>query len=48
VLFLTIEAIRGQALSLRTQELLLKVGVSALLLLMGFVVFNDLVRVLTG
>lgn len=48
VLFLTIEAVRGQALSVRTQELLLKVGVSALLLLMGFVVFNDLVRVLTG
>jgi regulator of sigma E protease len=47
VLFLAIEAVRGQALSLRTQELLLKVGVSALLLLMGFVVFNDLVRVLT-
>jgi regulator of sigma E protease len=44
VLFLVIEAVRGQALSLRTQELLLKVGVSALLLLMGFVVFNDLLR----
>lgn len=48
VLFLLIEAVRGQPLSLRTQELLLKVGVSALFLLMGFVVFNDLVRVLTG
>jgi regulator of sigma E protease len=48
VVFLLIEAVRGQPLSLRTQELLLKVGVSALILLMGFVVFNDLVKVLTG
>lgn len=45
VLFLLIEAVRGQALSVRTQELLLKIGVSALLALMGFVVFNDLLRV---
>jgi regulator of sigma E protease len=48
VVFLLIEAVRGQPLSLRTQELALKVGVSALFLLMGFVVFNDIVRVLTG
>ncbi len=47
VVFLAIEAVRGQALSLRTQELLLKLGVSALLLLMGFVVFNDLLRLWT-
>jgi len=45
VLFILIEAVRGQALSVRTQEVLLKIGVSALLALMGFVVFNDLVRV---
>ncbi len=45
VVFILIEAVRGEALSVRTQELLLKIGVSALLALMGFVVFNDLVRV---
>ena len=47
VLFILIEAVRGQALSVRTQEVLLKIGVSALLALMGYVVFNDLVRVFT-
>ena len=47
VMFLLIEAVRGQALSLRTQERLLKVGVSALIVLMGYVVVNDLVRVFT-
>jgi regulator of sigma E protease len=45
VVFILIEAVRGEALSVRTQELALKIGVSALLALMGFVVFNDLVRV---
>lgn len=45
VLFLLIEAVRGQALSLRTQERLLKIGVSALIALMGYVVVNDIVRV---
>jgi regulator of sigma E protease len=47
VLFLLIEAVRGEALSLRVQERLLKIGVSALILLMGYVVFSDLLRVLT-
>ena len=42
VVFLLIEAVRGQALSLRTQERLLKVGVSALIVLMGYVVVNVL------
>jgi regulator of sigma E protease len=46
VLFLLIEAVRGRALSPLTQERLLKVGVSALIVLMGYVVFNDLWRVL--
>jgi regulator of sigma E protease len=45
VMFLLIEAVRGQALSLRTQERLLKIGVSALIALMGYVVVNDIVRV---
>ncbi len=45
VVFILIEAVRGEALSVRTQELALKIGVSALLALLGFVVFNDLVRV---
>jgi regulator of sigma E protease len=47
VLFLVIEAVRGEALSVRMQERLLKIGVSALILLMGYVVFNDLLRVFT-
>ena len=48
VLFLAIEAIRGEALSTRVQELALKVGVSALIALMGYVVLMDLKRVITG
>jgi regulator of sigma E protease len=48
VLFLAIEAIRGEALSARVQELALKVGVSALIALMGYVVLMDLKRVITG
>jgi regulator of sigma E protease len=48
VMFLLIEAVRGEALSMRAQERMLKFGVSALILLMGFVIINDLVRVITG
>ena len=48
VLFLRIEAVRGEALSTRVQELALKVGVSALIALMGYVVLMDLKRVITG
>ena len=48
VLFLVIEAVRGEALSVRAQELMLRVGVSALILLMGFVVINDIIRMITG
>ena len=48
VMFLLIEAVRGEALSVRSQERLLRVGVSALILLMGFVIVNDLIRVLTS
>ena len=47
VMFLLIEAVRGEALSVVAQERLLRVGVSALVLLMGFVIVNDLIRVLT-
>jgi membrane-associated protease RseP (regulator of RpoE activity) len=39
--------VRGEALSMRVQERLLKIGVSALILLMGYVVFSDLLRVFT-
>jgi regulator of sigma E protease len=47
VMFLLIEGVRGEALSVRAQERMLRVGVSALILLMGFVIVNDLIRVLT-
>lgn len=46
VVFLLIEAVRGEALSQRVQELLLKVGVSALIALMSYVVLMDFWRVL--
>jgi Zn-dependent protease len=46
VMFLLIEAVRGEALSARVQEMALKVGVSALIALMGYVVFMDVWRVL--
>jgi len=48
VLFLTIEAVRGEAISMRVQDLLLKVGVSALIALMGYVVVMDVWRVIQG
>ena len=48
VVFLLIEAVRGEALSVRVQEWALRVGVSALIALMGYVVVMDLVRVVTG
>jgi regulator of sigma E protease len=48
VLFLMIEAVRGEALSVRVQEWALRVGVSALIALMSYVVVMDLWRVLTG
>lgn len=48
VMFLLIEAIRGEALSTRVQELALKVGVSALIALMGYVVLMDFKRLITG
>jgi regulator of sigma E protease len=47
VLFLVIEAVRGEALSQRVQERMLRIGVSALILLMGYVFFMDIVKVLT-
>ena len=46
VVFLLIEAVRGEAISQRVQELLLKVGVSALIALMSYVVLMDFWRVL--
>ena len=46
VVFLLIEAVRGEAISQRVQELLLKIGVSALIALMSYVVLMDVWRVL--
>lgn len=46
VLFLVIEAVRGEALSMRVQEWALRVGLSALIALMGYVVLMDFLRVL--
>lgn len=46
VLFLVIEAVRGEALSVRVQEWALRVGLSALIALMGYVVLMDFLRVL--
>jgi regulator of sigma E protease len=46
VLFMVIEAVRGEALSMRVQEWALRVGLSALIALMGYVVLMDLWRVL--
>ena len=48
VMFLLIEAVRGEALSVRVQEMLLKIGVSALIALMGYVVLLDVWRVVKG
>lgn len=48
VLFMIIEAIRGEALPVRVQEFFLKVGVSALIALMGYVVIMDIKRLFTN
>jgi regulator of sigma E protease len=44
ILFLLIEKFRGKAVSLKTQEKITQVGIAALIALMVFVSYNDLVR----
>ncbi|MBW1987955.1 MAG: RIP metalloprotease RseP, partial [Deltaproteobacteria bacterium] len=48
LVFYLIEAVRGKPLSLRTREIAQQVGLFLLILLMAFVIYNDLVRVFTG
>jgi regulator of sigma E protease len=43
-----IEAVRGQPLSLRAQELIFKVGLALIILLSVFVFYNDIMRLLSG
>lgn len=44
ILFLLIERLRGKAVSFKTQEKITQVGIAALIALMVFVSYNDLVR----
>ncbi|MFN8830088.1 MAG: RIP metalloprotease RseP [Labrys sp. (in: a-proteobacteria)] len=48
LVFYAIEAIRGRPLAERAQELLFKAGLAAVLMLMVFATWNDLVHVLGG
>jgi regulator of sigma E protease len=43
-----IEAVRGQPLSLRAQELIFKVGLALIILLSVIVFYNDIMRLLSG
>ena len=43
-----IEAVRGQPLSLRAQELIFKVGLALIILLSVIVFYNDIIRLLSG
>lgn len=46
LLFFAIEAVMGRPLSLRKRELAHQVGLAVLILLMGFALWNDLVRII--
>jgi regulator of sigma E protease len=48
LVFYAIEAIRGRPLAERAQEMLFKAGLAAVLMLMVFATWNDLVHVLGG
>ncbi len=48
LVFFGIEAVRGKPLSMRTIELLHRIGLFLLLMLMVFVFYNDIMRLLTG
>ncbi|RKX58140.1 MAG: RIP metalloprotease RseP, partial [Thermodesulfobacteriota bacterium] len=43
-----IEAIRGKPLSLKTQELIFKIGLALIIILSIAVFYNDIYRLLTG
>jgi regulator of sigma E protease len=48
ILFFGIEAIIGRPVSLRVREVAQQVGIFLLMLLMIFVFYNDIMRLLTG
>jgi regulator of sigma E protease len=48
ILFFVIEALRGKEVSLRSREMAQQVGLVILLLLMGYVFYNDISRIVSG
>ena len=48
MLFFIIEAVRGEAVSLRNREIAQQIGLAILLLLMGYVFYNDIARIVAG
>jgi regulator of sigma E protease len=48
LLFFVFEGIRGKPLSLRHREMALQVGLFLLVILMAFVIFNDIARIVQG
>jgi len=48
VLFFGIEAVRGRPVSIRHREVAQQVGLLVLLMLMAYVIYNDVARIVTG
>lgn len=48
LLFFGIEAVKGRPVSLRSREIAQQVGIFLLMMLMVFVFYNDIMRILTG
>jgi regulator of sigma E protease len=48
MLFFVIEAVRGEAVSLRNREVAQQVGLAILLMLMAYVFYNDIARLVAG
>jgi len=48
MLFFVIEAVRGEEVSLRNREVAQQVGLAILLMLMGYVFYNDIARIVAG
>lgn len=48
VLFFGIEAVRGRPVSIRNREVAQQVGLMILLMLMAYVIYNDVARLVTG
>jgi regulator of sigma E protease len=48
VLFFAIEAVRGRPVSIRHREVAQQVGLLVLLMLMAYVIYNDVARIVTG